>query len=149
LRKVGHLSDQSDGGSAPNSVRLDALQETVGTLMKQLQVQGSKLMDMELREQKILADLRAKCERVLELEMALDSRDEGAQASARFAKKERLLRSSNEALTRKVTELDDKVQQLEQLYSQAVRDKQVCVGLASLFLCGWEGTSSLGCGSGS
>ena len=51
--------------STGSGVKIEALQETVTHLMAQLQSQGSKFMDMELREQKLLADLKTKCDKVL------------------------------------------------------------------------------------
>ena len=81
---------------ASSAARMDALQETVTTLMKQLQAQGSKLMDMELREQKLLTDLKGKCDKVLELQMAVDAREDNAQAVARATRKEKQLRVTNE-----------------------------------------------------
>jgi hypothetical protein len=45
-------------------IRIEALEDTVTQQMRQLREQGDKLMELELKEQKILGDLRNRCQKV-------------------------------------------------------------------------------------
>lgn len=107
------------------ALKISALEDTVMHQMKQLQDQGNKMMDMEWREQKVLRDLRDRCAKVVDLQQALDSRDEQLKLlNGRSGKREKALTHANDVLRQSLAKSEDRAEALARAVSELSEQKQ-------------------------
>lgn len=106
-------------------VRLNALEEVVSTQMAQLRAKGQALVDMESREQKLLLDLKSRCQKVVDLQELLDSKEEELKAASKAIKREKMTKMANDLLKQTLSESEEKNQAMERFMSEVIREKQL------------------------